>query len=350
MNEYINRIIQGDALEILKTFPDEFVDLIVTSPPYYNLRDYGKEEQIGLEPTREKYIERILLVTKELKRVLKKSGQLWLNLGDSYGSHRDWTCSDDTRKAKISRLQKGDNPKCLNLIPERIAIKMTDEQGWILRNKVKWAKSVLIKQEMDTIGNCMPTSVRDRFNESGEEFYFFVKSQKYYANLNAVKLPYKASTYDRYTRKVNPSKADVQSGVRYTGLRSFQLKLIGVERFAQLYSLPSSTEIKKNEDELTGKNLPTIWQINSRGYSFKKEVGVGIEHYATFPESLIDIPIRFGCPEGGIVLDPFMGSGTTAVVSKKLERCFIGIELNEDYIKIAQERINNIPDSLFSYK
>ena len=186
----MNKIIQGDTLEELKKLPDEYVDLIITSPPYYNLRDYQTKGQIGLEKTFQEYLDKMLKITAELKRVLKKTGQFWLNMGDCYGSHRDWSCSDKKRKKEISQHQEGiiGYEKCLLMQPERLSLAMVDQQGWILRNKVKWAKQILIGKERRTMGSVMPTSVKDRFNESGEELYFFVKNKKYWSDLDAVRL------------------------------------------------------------------------------------------------------------------------------------------------------------------
>ena len=193
-DDFINKIIQGDTLEVLKTFPDNLVDTIITSPPYYGLRDYGVEGQVGLEETFNEFLEKILLITGELKRVLKKTGTFWLNMGDCYGGVKigktDEKCSDYVKEAQ-SGLKKclPGFEKCMLMQPERLALAMIDGQNWILRNKIKWAKQVFIKKQGKTIGSVMPTSVKDRFNESGEEFYFFVKSKKYYFDLDAVRLP-----------------------------------------------------------------------------------------------------------------------------------------------------------------
>lgn len=201
IEEFKNKIIQGDALEILKEVPDESVDMVITSPPYYALRNYGVDGQIGLEETFEEYLKKILAITNEVKRVLKKSGSFWLNLGDIYGGSGMGMSYAGQSKGPNSILKddlsympaighcRGQFDKCLLMMPERIAIAMIDQQGWILRNKIKWAKQVLIKKENKTKGSVMPTSVKDRFNESGEELYFFVKNKKYYSDLDAVRLP-----------------------------------------------------------------------------------------------------------------------------------------------------------------
>src|SRR3990167_8060376 len=191
-----NSIICGDALSELKKMPDEFVDLVITSPPYYALRNYQVDGQLGLEKTFAVYQEKLLAIIAEIKRVLKLTGQFWINLGDIYGTGSGAGSRKGTKQATNTGSNyyenEGKNPpgeaKCLMMMPERNALKMIDEQGWILRNKIRWAKQILIKKENRTIGSVMPTSVKDRFNESGEELYFFVKSKKYYSNLDAVRM------------------------------------------------------------------------------------------------------------------------------------------------------------------
>src|SRR3990167_10094626 len=191
-----NSIICGDALSELKKMPDEFVDLVITSPPYYALRNYQVDGQLGLEKTFAVYQEKLLAIIAEIKRVLKLTGQFWINLGDIYGTGSGAGSRKGTKQATNTGSNyyenEGKNPpgeqKCLMMMPERIALKMIDEQGWLLRNKIKWAKQVLVKKTSRTIGSVMPTSVKDRFNESGEELYFFVKNKKYYSDLDAVRL------------------------------------------------------------------------------------------------------------------------------------------------------------------
>ena len=198
-----NIVIQGDTLSILKTLPDESIDLIITSPPYYGLRDYQVDGQIGLEKDFEEYLKKLLAITAELKRVLKKTGQLWWNHGDAYGGslqgHGASQPSEtgfqkpagiDKRYCKNKPPLANMKQKCLLMQPERLAIRMIDEQGWLLRNKIVWAKTVLLKKKNRTIGSAMPTSTGDRFNESSEFLYFFVKNKKYYSNLNEVRIPH----------------------------------------------------------------------------------------------------------------------------------------------------------------
>ncbi|MBM3256583.1 MAG: site-specific DNA-methyltransferase [Candidatus Moranbacteria bacterium] len=294
---------------------------------------------------------------------------------------------------------------------------------WILRNKIKWAKQVLLKKENRTIGSVMPTSVKDRFNESGEELYFFVKNKKYYSNLDVVRLLHSKTTWQRLQYPFNPTKGDVQSAVKYTGLRSFQKRMLAGQpqfkaseeeiksykkqdnvpsRNAQMYA--GFNERWKNRNKVndprgtheggpgswrdfkdnpansfrnyqkerqtreqrgvsgtvmgptgfdhnllnnpSGKNICSVWQINPEPHNFQKELGVKTEHFAVFPEALCDIPIRFGCPLKGVVLDPFCGSGTALLVAKKLGRNYIGIDISQGYCEIAEKRLAAVPESL----
>ena len=453
----LNSIICGDALEVLKGWPDEFVDLVITSPPYYALRNYGIDGQLGLEKTFEEYQEKLLAVIAEIKRVLKPTGQFWLNLGDIYGGTR-WSGKGqgqpinkfrdgyrdinpnrgfargpnaiDSRPVKMRppiEHIRGEFDKCLLMMPERIALKMIDDQGFILRNKIKWAKQVLIKKESRTIGSVMPTSVKDRFNESGEELYFFVKNKKYYSDLDAVRMP--AQTFDNYIRDRDNSKLNNTPGrTKMGGLKTnnFNYRVRDAKRkegqpqfkaseeeinkygkgskYEQKYGEPwdrfgkntkkagnkvndprgnheggpgswrdnlDNQEFRKRwkgqkeagvpatyigptgEDHNllnnpAGKNLPSIWQIGSEPHNFQHELGVDIDHFAIFPQALLEIPIKFGCPEKGIVLEGFRGSGTTAIVAKKLGRNYLGIELSPKYVALAEERIlRECPPTLF---
>jgi len=387
-----NKIIQGDSLTELKKFPDESIDMVITSPPYYALRNYGVDGQIGLEPTFEEYLEKILAITAEIKRVLKKSGSFWFNLGDMYGGIKegktDQKVSDyikESQKDLKKNLPK--MKKCLLMMPERIALAMIDQQGWILRNKIKWAKQVFIKQENRTKGSVMPTSTKDRFNESGEELYFFVKNKDYYADLDAVRLPnqvvgvtdlrpagvlrqrlYPESKYNKFNYRKKDWKQEEIEGYKMGSVDSHRAALRGglknlAKRMQDTKNKvndprgnhegePGSwRDFKDNPDNnyLIGKNLPTIWLIGTEPHNFQKELNVNADHFATFPQSLLEIPLKFSCPPNGIVLDPFMGAATTAIVAKKLGRNYIGIELNPAYIKIAEERIKKeFPENLFN--
>jgi site-specific DNA-methyltransferase (adenine-specific) len=312
-------------------------------------------------------------------------------MGDCYGgsgmgmSYAGQTCGPNSiLNGKLDKFPKvghliGKMDKCMLMMPERIALKMIDEQGWILRNKIKWAKQILNFKEKRTYGSVMPTSVKDRFNESGEELYFFVKNKKYYSDLDAVRLPpqselnferprmgqgnqtiyeqkraagivrqrnYPESKYNKFNYRVRDAKRKAgqpQFKASEEEIKRYQRNKVNDPRGNHLGGPRSWRDFKDENESLTnvaGKNLPTIWLIQSEPHNFQKELGVNTDHFAIFPQSLCEIPIKFGCPPNGIVLDPFMGSGTTAIVSKKLGRNFIGIELNKDYIEIAQKRLN----------
>src|SRR3990167_311931 len=389
----------GDTLEVLKSMPDESVDMCITSPPYYGLRIYlhkdhpDYKQQLGLENNYQDYLAKMLLIIGEIKRVLKKTGSFWLNMGDCYcGGHQGGSIytglSKRYNETNIPQIGEGRpagklkdyNEKCLLMMPERLALKMIDEQGWILRNKIKWVKQIYIHKERRTIGSVMPTSVKDRFNESGEELYFFVKSKKYYADLDSVRLPiqtfenrpmgverqdfYDGSKYNKFNYRVRDAKKKLTQCPQFKAteeeIKKYQGKFAGKED-AELFNSPrartqrkdcyiASAEEKKETglsyqkkwNNIQGKNLPSCWLIGTEPHNFSKEYHMNIDHFATFPQGLVEIPIKFSTPKGGIVLDPFAGSGTTCVVAKKLGRNYIGIELNPEYIAIANKRISEV--------
>lgn len=272
-----NKIIQGSALDVLKTLDSESVNCIMTSPPYWALRDYGVEGQLGLEPTFQEYINKLCDIFDEGKRVLIKDGTCWVNLGDSYFG---------SGKGKMS-------DKSLCNIPARFSIEMQN-RGWILRNVIVWHKP-----------NCMPSSVKDRFTVDFEYLFFFVKNKKYWFETQ-----YEPMLLDSRKREKG----------RFTGRNAQN------EWTATGYKLPDS----KRGQQL-GRNKRAVWKITTKPF---REA-----HFATYPEALCETPIKAGCPIGGIVLDPFFGAGTTGLVALKQNKKFIGIELNPEYIKIAEARI-----------
>jgi len=325
LNKIKNTIILGDSLEVLKTLPDESINSIITSPPYFNLRDYGVDGQIGLEKTYQEYIKKLVDVFNEAKRVLKKDGTCFINLGDSYG-----TISGGMRAGTMGRFisDKAINgqrfeqhkeikfEKSLMMIPERFAIEMIDN-GWILRNKLVWVKP-----------NAMPESVQDRWKKAHEYIFFFVKNKKYYFNLDAIRTQHaevsiKRAEYEqgRNALGINPSS----TGEKYKRDKSFR---DGTEKY---YSMPSR-RVKLND---LGACPPDYLLVNTNC----SENDGSNEHYATYPQKLIAPLIKAGSRERDIILDPFMGSGSTAVIARFLSRDFIGIELNQSYIKVANKRL-----------
>lgn len=307
-------IICGDAAEVLRNMPSESVNCCVTSPPYYGLRDYGADGQIGLEETPEEYIDRLVEVFREVRRALRDDGTLWLNIGDSYagsgkGRYKDGIARNAGKKQETSAgtvdgvLQKttaasGCKPKDLIGIPWMLAFALRAD-GWYLRQDIIWAKT-----------NPMPESVRDRCTKSHEYIFLLSKSPKYYYDAEAIKEDADGKYKDRYKYSFNDGEkihgAGRPSGVtsNTAGLRTFSGK----------------------------RNKRSVWIVPTKGYKGA--------HFATFPEKLVEPCVLAGCPVGGVVLDPFMGSGTTGVVSIKHGRKFIGIDLNESYCKMAGRRLN----------
>lgn len=306
---------QGDALTILKSLKAESINCCVTSPPYWALRDYGVEGQLGLEPTFQEYITKLCDIFDEVKRVLRKDGTCWVNLGDTYnagGNYRGKELDDSSKEVyrrvdfegcKNDKNAQGIEAKCLCQIPSRFSIEMCN-RGWILRNTIIWHKP-----------NCMPSSVKDRFTMDFEYIFFFVKSKKYW--FEQQKEPIAESSYNDKQRGRIPSK-----NAKWDG---FQKQTIGkIKSFAYI--------------EEGGRNKRCVWSIPPKPF---KDA-----HFAVFPEELVETPIKAGCPVGGVILDPFCGSGTTGVVAKKQNKQFVGIELNSDYIKMAEKRITNTESSL----
>jgi DNA modification methylase len=311
LKPYINQILCGDAYEILKQLPDSSIDSVITSPPYWALRDYGVKGQIGLEPSFDEYISNLCTVFDQIGRVLKKSGTCWVILGDTYStrSSRKGTWSNYLQSRSS---HKGDDPdsakrpttdvagKCLLQLPARFAIEMIS-RGWILRNEVIWHKP-----------NCMPSSAKDRFTIDFEKVFFFVRSRKYF---------FKQQFEELRDRK--------RSMRRLTNPEGKKKRLYGDAYISSIN--PTTEEASRLRILTNGRNRRCVWQIATRPFRGK--------HFAVYPPQLIETPMKAGCPKGGIVLDPFIGSGTTAVVAQKLGRNFIGIDLNPEYVEMARKRL-----------
>ena len=387
----LNKIYNGEALETLKTFESESIDCVVTSPPYWGLRDYGTAEweggdincnheiknnikeikgdwerpsrkesnkvseliecavcgksfygkigakfcstaclntlsneqrhntepiinnickkcgakridkQLGLEATFTEYIDKLCNIFDEVKRVLKKTGTCFVNLGDTYNSHSaksknvggfegmQMKNNIEYSNTKISMNKNYSLDKCLLQIPSRFAIEMTN-RGWILRNELIWWKP-----------SCMPSSAKDRFTVDFEKVFFFVKNRKYYFE----------QQFEKHQSKPVQKNCSKLFSINKTSTKQWS---------------------KERAYHIRGRNKRCVWKVNTQAFHEA--------HFAVYPEKLIIPMIKSGCPENGIVLDPFMGAGTTGLVSVKLIRQFIGIELNPEYIKIAEKRIN----------
>ena len=297
----MEKILCGDALEQLRTLEAESVHTCVTSPPYYNLRDYGAAGQIGMEETPEEYIAKLVDVFREVRRVLRPDGTLWVNIGDSYATRSGPQPPANTRNAHgHTRKEPPDGYKCKDLmgIPWLLAFALRAD-GWYLRQDIIWHKT-----------NAMPESVQDRCTKAHEYIFLLSKSAHYYFDAAAISEPCGTKGNARTFR----------GGGAYTGGQSFQ-NSASVER-----------ESHGNTENKTGRrNKRSVWSIATGQFK--------AAHYATFPERLVEPCILAGCPEGGTVLDPFAGSGTTGVVAKRLRRNFVGVEINPDYWQMAMDRI-----------
>ena len=306
-----NTVICGDVLKSMQTLPDNSIDTIISSPPYYQLRDYGYSEQWGLEKTYTEYLDKMISFMKECKRVIKDSGSIWINLGDSYnGSGNDSGKTEGEISQQISGRKVGiaNNTnrnytntiplKSLMLIPHRFAIRCVDELGLILRNDIIWAKP-----------NGMPESVTDRFSKKHEFFFFFVKSKKYYFDLDGVR----------------------EKPLEINGKRKVSQKMFGGEGNSKGVNMNRGFVFNNPSGKNPG-DVADFWAITTKSSSEK--------HYATFNSELIDKPIVAGSPEGGTVLDPFAGTGTTLIRAMELGRNVIGIEAKKEYADICKKRID----------
>lgn len=393
----INTIFNEPCLDTLKRMQDKSIDCVITSPPYWQLRDYGYEGQWGLEPTFNEYLQHLWELMAEIHRVLKDEGTCWVNLGDSY-NNSGWAGNRANKfndqpivpsGTKAGRGgQKGYPNKCLVLLPHRFAIGCID-RGWILRNDIIWAKP-----------NGMPESVTDRFTKKHEYIFFFVKQEKYYFDLDSIRE--KVKTISKSTSN-NTKYGDIENEKNH---RQGMHKDRGNNIILKRYNLPNQKEfvdflrsktsakyLAENSglslsmvehwfryDE-SGFSYPSVddWNackdfIDDWGEEFSKydqmlnditietdDINKNIEkgknpgsvsdfwevttkassdsHYASYNTDLIKKPILAGCPEGGVIYDPFMGTGTTAVASLRANRNFIGSEMSTEYIKICESNI-----------
>ena len=322
------RIIQGDCIEGMRTLPDASVHCCVTSPPYWGLRDYGHDGQIGLEATPEAYVARMVEVFREVRRVLRDDGTCWVNLGDSYcgggGYAPNAPCNqrraegeswgamnafsvregEARKKARPGYTPPGLKAKDLVGIPWRVAFALQAD-GWWLRQDIIWHKP-----------NPMPESVRDRCTKAHEYVFLLTKSERYYYDAKAVSE--KSINDGKIVRLSEKSLSKAQAAGR------------GVK--------PSGNALAESVTVKPARNRRSVWTITTKPYSGA--------HFAVMPDELVEPCIKAGCPEGGTVLDPFAGSGTTLAVAAELGRSGIGCELNPEYIALAERRIKDARSSV----
>ena len=297
-----NIIHVGDNLFHLTNIPDNSVDMCVTSPPYYNLRDYKNSGQIGAENTVKDFVENLCKVFDEIHRILKPTGSCWVNIGDTYDKKR------------------------LLQVPSRFEIAMCD-RGWHLRNEIIWSKP-----------NPQPISSKDRFWSNHEKFFWFVKDvKKYYFNRDAILVPQAEISIRRMFSKNNMDK---RKDFNASSKEGFAISSNSQDKHYARMREEMGIDKEFNYEELikSGK-CPTrpefdTWNVPSVTYKGA--------HFAVYPPELIEKPVLSCCPEQGIVIDPFMGSGTTGEVAKLNNRRYIGLELNPEYAILANERISKV--------
>lgn len=330
----LNKIYNMDCTEGMKLIPDNSIDCCVTSPPYWGLRDYGIEEQLGLEDTPEEYVNNLVKVFREVKRVLKDDGTLWLNLGDSYsGSGKGGAAYSENAKKYKQGSNKGMlgaiktiktsnincKPKNLIGIPWRVAFALQAD-GWYLRQDIIWAKT-----------NPMPESVKDRCTKSHEYIFLLSKNAQYYFDAEAIAEPVADSTEKRLTQDIDHQKGSSRIPGKTNGNMKAVKPRFGGKKYTENPEIFYRTKSGNAYDYKPKRNKRDVWIVSTKPF---KEA-----HFATFPPDLIEPCILAGCRDNGVVLDPFIGSGTVAVVSKLNNKNYIGFELNKNYIKIANKRI-----------
>jgi len=293
-------ILNGDVRDLLPSLPSDHFDCVVTSPPYWGLRDYGVEGQIGLEPTLGEHLSIMVNLFNDVRRVLKPTGTCWINYGDCYATTPNGRSAANTKTAgkddrtfrdkPFSTIQGVLKPKDLCMVSNRLAIAL-QEDGWYVRSEIIWHKP-----------NPMPESVKDRPTSAHEKVWLLTKSEKYFYDDEAIK----EQASGRVPGNKNPSRVDASRN-------------------------DSVSIIAAGQKQWDFRNARNVWSIPTK--SFKGA------HFATMPPELAERCIKAGCPVGGVVLDPFGGAGTTGLVANQLQRNATLIELNTEYVDLAQQRI-----------
>ncbi len=307
---------------------DDSVQCVVTSPPYWGLRDYAAAGQIGREATPDAYIVNLQAAFTEVRRVLRPDGTLWLNIGDSYANDGKWggetggkqayLPDNDRQRVGRSRRQTGLKPKDMVGIPWMLAFALRAD-GWYLRSEIIWEKP-----------SCLPESVNDRPTKAHEHLFLLAKSQNYHYDADAIKEPASLDTRARYSRGRSSSHKYEDGAGDQTSARSLK-HMAGVNPKALLNDPGNRQNASFSavvKDVVEDRNKRTVWTINHLGFSGA--------HFATFPEALVEPCILAGCPLGGLVFDPFIGSGTVGAVAERLDRRWVGTDLT--YQPIAQAR------------
>lgn len=328
------RLMIGDCRDRLCELPDESVQCVVTSPPYFGLRDYGVDGQLGAEPTPQEFVAALREVFREVWRVLRDDGVVWLNLGDSYaasgrggggGSFQDKDVGTKVSKKNSRRKPvAGFKEKDLIGIPWRSAFALQDD-GWYLRQDIIWNKP-----------NPMPESVRDRCTRAHEYLFMLTKSPRYYYDAEAIK---ESQTESTKKRLAQPTLDQQRGSTRQPGKTNGPMKAVGQRADKQRGHRRRHDGLNARWDSMTkaeqqalGRNKRSVWEVATRPYSGA--------HFATFPPELIEPCIRAGTAVGDTVLDPFAGSGTTGYVADYLQRDSVLVEMNPEYADLIRERLS----------
>ncbi len=325
------QIIQGDSRQVLATLPDASVQCCVTSPPYFGLRDYGCAGQIGLEQTPDEYVAQMVAVFREVRRVLRDDGTLWLNIGDSYANDGKWGGSSGGKHSSAlhgntsigrTKVCTGLKPKDLIGIPWLLAFALRAD-GWYLRQDIIWHKP-----------NPMPESVRDRCTKSHEYVFLLTKSARYFYDASAIAEPLQPSSIERLGQ---PTLAEQRGSDRVPGKTNGTMKAVGPRFGGNKYGDDGRDEARtKSGNVWTGsekRNARSVWTIATQPFSES--------HFATMAPDLAERCIKAGSRSGDTILDPFGGAGTTALVADRLQRNATLIELNPEYIEIAKRRLHS---------
>lgn len=348
MVDWLNKCHFGDCLETLKGMPGGIVQTCVTSPPYFGLRDYsGGAAEIGREKTPDEFVSALVAVFREVRRVLKDDGTLFLNIGDSYANVGKWGGSTSGKHAKdlhgvqqssgrvrdtsVGLVNAGYKPKDLIGIPWMLAFALRAD-GWYLRQEIIWAKP-----------NPMPESVTDRCTKAHESIFLLAKSERYYFDAGAIKEPAAPASIARWNQDI---EGQIGSN-RVPGKTNGNMKAVGGRSKRDSFKredskraevIPGQTvgthrpDREESEWDTATRNKRSVWTVATTPYSGA--------HFATFPTALIEPCILAGAPAGGVVLDPFFGSGTTGHVAQNLGRQFIGCELNPAYKPLQDQRLH----------
>lgn len=336
------KVICGDALEVMRDMPDGRFQTVITSPPYWNLRDYGIDGQLGLEPTPEKYVERLVGIFREVRRVLKDDGTVWLVIGDSYwggkGEHnRRWDAEHTDRETLtqeqhiiLGRPSDGKHTtiktKDLCMIPARVALALQAD-GWWLRMDNIWSKP-----------NPMPESVKDRTTKAHEYVFLLSKSERYFYDADAIAEPITTDPSEDYPARAKITGRGEQGASAARGRDrdksgGFPLKKSGNKKRKESLQPGHQNVASSVPWEGDTRNKRSVWTVAAKPYPEA--------HFAVYPTKLIEPCVLAGSAAGDTILDPFVGSGTTGVVALRHGRNFVGIDLSPEYCEMARARIEN---------